>query len=79
MKSNGKHNTLGLSQTSTNIKEEVLSSGETVNPLNKHSYKTPSPRVKRRRIQKKTLYSPEPFAEGRSEFLLRTSARTCCA
>jgi len=76
MKSNSRQNILGQVQNTT-VKYEQLSLGKNSTASKKHYYKISSPRAQRRRVQKKELYSPEPFTEGRSEFWIRGYRRIC--
>jgi len=66
MKSNTKKNVPGSARTSLTFQGESLSPDELNGELRKSWL---SPKVKRRRIQKKKPYSPEVFVEERSEFV----------
>lgn len=69
MNSNSKQSKSGSSKTSVSKKSESIIADESNNLWQSH-------RSQRRRIQKKEPYSPEVFAETRSEFVLRDSTGT---
>lgn len=76
MRSNHKRSFTGSEQTAAIIKTEPLSLSDITTPPKKGRYEVSSSRTQRRRIHKKEPYSPEAFAETKSN-ILNMNERSC--